>query len=167
MGFSKTEKGIQVDEQGNIVAVKQDRHVLPGDPEYGNHVPVSTAPVDSPETKALKEAAAADPGLDELVVDDDLLITDEEAQEALNTKSPVGAPQRPESATASNESGGQGGTQTVGVMERLVEERERREAAAQKNAEKAQAEQEKQEQSLSAEQQKRVEATKASKPASE
>lgn len=159
MGFRKDEQGIQTDDKGNIVAVKEDRHVLPGDPEWGNHVPVSTAPEDSPETAALKKVAEEDPNLEQLVVDDTITITDAEAREALNTVSPVGAPQRPDSARASNESGGQGGTQTVGVLDKLSAEKAKREEAAAKNAEKS-------EQSLSKAQQDKVDATRVDKPKS-
>lgn len=112
MPFSKSEKGIEVNESGDIVAVKEDRHILPGDPEWGNHVPVSTAPEDSPETAALKQAAADDPGLDKLVVEDTITITDAEARQALETVAP-GAP---------------------GTLERLSEEKQARAEADAANA---------------------------------
>ena len=161
MGFAKNEKGIQVDDQGNVVAVKYDKHILPGDPEFGNVVPVDYVPAD-PETEALKKVAEEDPNLENLVVDENIVITDEEAREALETVSPVGAPQRPDSARASNESGGQGGSTSVGVIDQVEAAKAERQAQQEQQAAEAADSSSDEGKSPSAEQQKRVEATKVS-----
>ena len=129
MGFAKNEKGVQTDEQGNVVAVKLDRHVLPGDPDWGTYVPVDTAPGSDPVDEAWREHGESNQ--DETGAQ--LLVTDEEAQKLLHTKSPVGVA-RPDSAAASTPGPQAGGAQDVGVMAKLREAKAEQDANAEQNA---------------------------------
>lgn len=133
--FAKNEKGVKTDDAGNIVAVKMDKHVLPGDPDWGTYVPVDTAPADDLVTERLREAGS-ESNQDETGAQ--LLVTDEEAQELLHTKAPVGIA-RPESAAASTAGDQAGGGQDVGVMAQLREAKAEQDAEAQKAQESASA----------------------------
>jgi hypothetical protein len=130
MPFAKNEKGLEVDAAGNVVAEKYDRHALPGDDDYGSHVPVVHD--QNVAHERLKEVAAENPGLEVDASDNYIVVTPEEAREtgALGPVSPVAPP----GSAADPSTGHVGGTESSGLMDRVqekaAENREKSEAAA-------------------------------------
>jgi hypothetical protein len=128
MGFAKNEKGIEVDAQGNVVAEKYDKHLLPGDEGYGAHVPVVVD--ENSAHEKLKAVAAENPGLEVEDGGNYIVVTPERAREtgATGPVSPVAAP----GSSADPASGRQGGTEAMGLYADVAEQdAKNKEASAQ------------------------------------